>query len=84
MELTVTQRSEKEVENCDYRDAIQYVGVYGGKEVKLQFSDGEPEDANLSRDFNDVYSIESLVQMAYDAGKAGAELKIISLTSDEL
>lgn len=84
MKLTIIQRSEKEVENCDYRDAIEYIGEYEGKKVELHFSDGEPEDANLARDFNDVLRIDALVEMAYNAGKNGAELEITSLTSDEL
>ena len=34
-------------------------------------SSGEPEDANLNRDFNDCYKITNLMKVAWEAGKAG-------------
>ena len=43
---------------------------------ELSFMEGEPEDANLGRDFADVYNIEDLVKMAYEAGKNGESLSI--------
>lgn len=33
--------------------------------------DGEPEDANLSRDFNDCWQIADLMRTAYEAGVNG-------------
>ena len=41
-----------------------------GSEVAL-FFDGEPEDANLSRNFNDCWGIIALMEQAWKAGKAG-------------
>ncbi len=41
---------------------------------KVSFGDSEPEDANLARDYNDVYYIEDMIQEAYNAGKSGEEL----------
>lgn len=35
--------------------------------------DGEPEDANLSRDFSSCYSIVELMTRAYGAGKSGED-----------
>jgi hypothetical protein len=74
-------RSEEEVANCDYRNAFQ-VQIDG--KTFMHFSDGEPEDANLMRDFADIYSIGKLVQMAYDAGKNGEELEITEEDSEEI
>lgn len=43
---------------------------------ELSFIEGEPEDANLGRDYSDVYNIEDLLKMAYDAGKNNETLEI--------
>lgn len=48
--------------------------------ISLRFHDGEPEDNNLARNFNDCYSIITLVRAAFDAGKRGDELKITEET----
>lgn len=45
-------------------------------QTELNFVEGEPEDASLDRDYIDVYSIEDLVKMAYDAGKNNETLEI--------
>lgn len=47
----------------------------GGRD-QVSFYDGEPEDNNLARNFNDVYSIVGLMEMAYEAGKRGEEWKL--------
>lgn len=52
----------------DYRSLL-VIKRNGVKE--MSFYDGEPEDANLSRDFRDCFSIMSLVEEAYEAGKRG-------------
>ena len=41
---------------------------------KLSFLDGRPEDNNLCRNFSDVFSIENIIQEAYEAGKNGEPL----------
>lgn len=43
---------------------------------QLSFMEGEPEDANLGRDFADIVDIDNLVKMAYEAGKNGESLEI--------
>jgi len=43
---------------------------------QLSFIEGEPEDANMGRDFADIVDIDNLVKMAYEAGKNGESLKI--------
>lgn len=50
----------------------------------LVFTDGEPEDATLSRDFSDVYKINMLIQEAYEAGRDGKHLEVISDEVDAL
>ncbi len=51
--------------------------------LTLEFRDGEPEDANLARDFNDCYSIVDAIKLAYNAGKNGEELTINYYDSEE-
>ena len=81
MKIEVINRSEKEVEACDYHAAIQI--IINGKTV-LNVSDGEPEDANLSRDFSDVYSVPGLLEAAYKAGKDGESFELTEVDSDEI
>ena len=45
-------------------------------EKQLSFMEGEPEDANIGRDFADIVDIDNLVKMAYEAGKNGESLEI--------
>jgi len=66
MKLKVITESEKFKEDNDYRRF--FVIKVDGKE-KVNFLDGEPEDANISRDFNDIFSIPNLMLSAYEAGK---------------
>lgn len=46
--------------------------------TKFSFVDGEPEDANLCRDFNDAYEISDFAKHLYELGKAGTEVEFIS------
>ena len=46
--------------------------------------DGEPEDANLSRDFNDCIVIPDLMEMAYKAGVLGEIFEIEYLKVNEI
>lgn len=49
---------------CDCRDAISIKisdRYNGDKLASFDFVDGEPEDANLSRDFSDVYHIATAI-----------------------
>lgn len=36
--------------------------------TKASFIDGEPEDANMMRDFADVHTIPDLMKLAHEAG----------------
>ena len=45
---------------------------------------GEPEDASISRDFSDVWSIPGLMKAAYDAGKNGEAFIIEECESDDV
>ena len=39
--------------------------------------DGEPEDSNLSRDFNDVYDLPLLLNYAFKAGKNNEVMELV-------
>jgi len=80
MKVIVTSLTEKEIERRDYRDALEI--TIDGKRV-LSFRDGEPEDANLSRDFNDCWQIDGIIEQAFLAGLAGEEFSIEHRQEDE-
>ena len=52
-------------------------------EIKFNVSDGEPEDANLSRDFSDCFIIDNLMKLAYDAGKNGEAFSLGEIGGDD-
>ena len=64
-------------ETDDYRSFLT-IEIDGNK--MFDFMGGEPEDANLSRDFNDCWQITKALEMAYNAGKNGEvfELEVIN------
>ncbi len=69
--------SVKKFEDLDFwRMALKIEAETETSQKELSFIEGEPEDANLYRDFADVYKIENLVLMAYEAGKNGESLSI--------
>ena len=80
MKVIVTSLTEKEIERRDYRDAIEI--TIDGKRV-LSFWDGEPEDATLSRDFDDCWQIAKIIEQAFNAGLAGEEFSIEHRQEDE-
>jgi len=57
----------------DYRDAYE---IYIDGDLVASFWDGEPEDANLARDFNDCYSIVDIMRHAYNVGKSGGTFEM--------
>ena len=59
---------EKETDNGNYFKII--LETNDGKE-SLTFYDGDPEDNNLARNFNDCYCVTELIRAAYRAGKNG-------------
>ena len=80
MEAKVISLTDEVIERRDYRNAME-IHING----KMVFSvyDGEPEDANLRRDFNDCWKIPSLLEMAHRAGIAGEKLSIVHEKVDE-
>ena len=70
MKVTEYMFSDKMREDRDYRNFLQ-INLDGTK--LLRFLDGEPEDANLSRDFIDCFNIAYAMKLAYGAGKRGEE-----------
>ena len=61
----------------DYRSAV-YLNLEGTNEIS--FIDGEPQDANLNRNFSDVYQIAEMIEYANQLGLYG--VKIITETED--
>lgn len=72
--------SEDTLEKNDYQDMYE-IEVNG--DTICHFSDGEPEDNTISRNFNDIYNIKKLIQMAFDAGRTGEILEFISEDYEE-
>ena len=73
MKITFIGLTEKAIEERDYCNI--YVIEIDGKEV-FNVYDGEPEDNNMSRNFNDVYKLQSVLEAVYEAGKRGEDLEI--------
>jgi hypothetical protein len=80
MRVVVGNRSEKNMEEWDYCDRMTI--TIDGKKV-FDVSDGEPEDSNLSRDFNDCRNIPDMLKMAYKAGAKGESLEVVNEDLDE-
>lgn len=70
----VTYVSAVEDDDFEYREGYKITTPT----QSLEFCDGEPEDATLSRDFSDVYKINMLIQEAYEAGRDGKHLEVTS------
>jgi len=56
----------------EYRDSFD-IEIDGKSAFSVE--DGEPEDSNLSTDFNDVVNIPALMHQMYELGKAGVEVE---------
>ena len=74
MEVNVLSCSESQLEDRDYRDAIE---IYVNGKCVFDVGDGEPEDNNLARNFNDCLSIPDMMRIAFDAGKNGEEFTLL-------
>ena len=72
--------TDKGRERRDWRDMLTI--EVDGKTV-FDVWDGEPEDANLRRDFSDCVKIPELMEMAYAAGKAGESFIVEKVKLDE-
>lgn len=73
MKVEVITRSEKCLEDMDYQDRMKIL-VDGN--VVFDVYDGEHEDNNLARNFNDCYDAHHLLRMGWRAGKAGEEFEM--------
>lgn len=80
MKITVKYLTDEARERRDYRDILL---IQINEKQRFCVSDGEPEDANLSRDFNDCWSIPQLMKEAFEAGKNGENFEIENLEVDE-
>lgn len=67
-------------------------GQYAGVETELttnegtksvNFAGGEPEDMTISRDLSDAWDIQTLLIMAYNAGKNGEVIEIEQVREEE-
>jgi hypothetical protein len=65
MKIEVMSLSDKGLEYRDYKNILTI--LIDGVEW-FSVMDGEPEDSNLSRDFNDCWNIPDLMKKAYEAG----------------
>lgn len=65
--------SSTEDDGLYYREAYKIEADNG---VSASFMDGETEDANISRDFNDVYQIQYLIERANQLGLEGKTVAI--------
>ena len=81
MKIKVLSLTEEAFEKRDYRNVMKI--LVNDKSVFCVY-DGEPEDANLNRDFNDCYTIPILMEMAYKAGDLGEIFEIEYLKVDEI
>lgn len=80
MKVIVKTLTDEAIKRRNYCDAVEI--VMDGKKV-FSVGDGEPEDNNLSRNFNDCYFIDSIIKQAHEAGKNGEALEIEELKLDE-
>lgn len=80
MNVHETFLTEDAMKERDYRNAYA-ISING--EMLVEFWDGEPEDANLARDFSDCFSIVDLMRRAYEAGKNGEDFIETSSEEDE-
>jgi len=71
MKITEITLTEQQLKDRDYSD--RYEIKIDGISV-FAVADGEPEDNTLSRNFNDVYKIQEIIEIVYEAGKNGEEL----------
>ena len=82
MKITITTLSDKGVKAYDYRSFYQL--DIESSTIRLKFFDGEPEDANLRRDFRDVYHIIDALRIAHAAGRRGEKIEIERIEVDNL
>ena len=77
-------RSESKMESCDNQDALKITVKRGDNTITLSFHDGEPEDNTISRNFSGIINILTVMNMAYEAGRAGEKLEVEKEESDDI
>ena len=80
MKVVIKTLTEKAKDQRDYCDDLEI--SIDGKRV-FSVCDGEPEDNNLMRNFNDCYFIDRIIKQAHEAGKHGEALEIEEIKLDE-
>ena len=80
MRLTVISLTDEAIKKRDGSDTC--VLEIDGEKV-FQVSDGEPEDNNLSRNFNDVWQLQGILERVFKAGKEDEVLQIEREEVDE-
>lgn len=78
MKIEITYSEDTE----DFREAIRITLETETTSKSVEFMEGEPEDAYLSRDYSDCYEIEEMLKKAYEAGHRGEELSIVRKNVD--
>ncbi|WP_186648930.1 hypothetical protein [Fluviispira vulneris] len=68
---------------CERRDGRIFLEIEVDGETMFYVRDGEAEDNNLYRNFNDCFSVTELMELAYDAGKNGEEFVLIKEEIEE-
>jgi hypothetical protein len=61
----------------------QSMEIYIEKHLAFSVYDGEPEDNNLGRNFEDCFSVPELMKKAYEAGKNGQKFELYYVEEDE-
>ncbi len=80
MKVTVFSRSDEQLDQNDYQDCLE-IKVNGKRRFRVH--DGELEDGNLARDFNDCFKITELMKEAFDSGKNGENIEFEHLDLEE-
>ena len=77
MKIEIYYRDDETLEAKDYKNSIIINITTEIAEISLHFEDGEIEDNNISRNFNDIIAIKDALLIAYNAGKMNEPFEII-------
>ena len=64
-------------------NSIEIIVTTNADSRSISFRESEQEDNTFHRDLSDVYNIEHLITMAYEAGKNNEEIDTIYLYESE-
>lgn len=74
--------TDDQLDKRDWRNVYELEIETSKGRISFSFADGEPEDASLSRDFSGVFNIKKAIELAYEAGKSGEEIKYEEFETD--